>query len=391
MENQLHQLLDNGQSVWIDNLRRSMFASGELKRMIDRGLRGMTSNPTIFEKAIGAGNDYDEQLRGLVGSEKNAEALFWDLAIQDIRHACDEFAEVYRSSGGNDGFVSLEVSPLLARDTQGSIAMAKDLWARVDRPNLMVKIPGTKEGLPAIEECIYEGININVTLIFSVDMYEKAARAYVKGLTRRLAEGKPIDKIRSVNSVFVSRIDSAIDKLLQARIAKGEKLEGLLGKTGIANLKLTYQKFKEIFLGEELRRHQGGGRSGPAAALGVDVDQESAVSRPDVRRNRRRSGYGQHDAAPDDRRVARSRQDRRGHGRERSGRRSRRHARAARRQNLSLRGHRKPASRRANALFGLVRGAARCDRLQAEAPRSRRRRTRPADAGILANALRHPR
>jgi transaldolase/glucose-6-phosphate isomerase len=251
VENQLHQLLDDGQSVWIDNLRRSMFASGELKRMIDRGLRGMTSNPTIFEKAIGAGNDYDDQLRGLVGSEKNAEALFWDLAIQDIRHACDEFAEVYRSSGGNDGFVSLEVSPLLARDTQGSIAMAKDLWARVDRPNLMVKIPGTKEGLPAIEECIYEGININVTLIFSVDMYEKAARAYVKGLTRRLAEGKPIDKIRSVNSVFVSRIDSAIDKLLQARIAKGEKLEGLLGKTGIANLKLTYQKFKEIFLGED--------------------------------------------------------------------------------------------------------------------------------------------
>ena len=121
MENQLHQLLDAGQSVWIDNLRRSMFASGELKRMIDRGLRGMTSNPTIFEKAIGAGSDYDDQLRGLVGSEKNAEALFWDLAIQDIRHACDDSAEVYRSSGGNDGFVSLEVSPLLARDTQGRL------------------------------------------------------------------------------------------------------------------------------------------------------------------------------------------------------------------------------------------------------------------------------
>ena len=251
MKNQLQQLLDVGQSVWIDNLRRSMFASGELKRMIDRGLRGMTSNPTIFEKAIGAGNDYDEQLRGLVGSEKNAEALFWDLAIQDIQHACDEFAEVFRSCGGNDGFVSLEVSPLLAHDTQGSIAMAKELWARVARPNLMVKIPGTKEGIPAIEECIYEGLNINVTLIFSVDMYEKAARAYIRGLTRRLAENKPIATIRSVNSVFVSRIDSAIDKMLQARIAKGEKLEGLLGKTGIANLKLTYQKFKELFLGEE--------------------------------------------------------------------------------------------------------------------------------------------
>ncbi|MGB8518657.1 MAG: transaldolase, partial [Candidatus Tumulicola sp.] len=251
MKNQLQQLLDDGQSVWLDNLRRSMFASGELKRMIDRGLRGMTSNPTIFEKAIGAGSDYDEQLKQLIGSEKSAEALFWDLAVADIQQACDEFARVFKESGGNDGFVSLEVSPLLARDTQGTIAMAKELWKRVSRPNLMVKIPGTKEGLPAIEECIYEGVNINVTLIFSVEMYERAARAYVKGLQRRLAEQKPIDKLRSVNSVFVSRIDSAVDKMLHARIAKGEKLDHLLGKTGIANLKLTYQKFKEIFLGDD--------------------------------------------------------------------------------------------------------------------------------------------
>jgi len=265
VKNQLQQLLDAGQSVWLDNLRRSMFASGELRRMIENGLRGMTSNPTIFEKAIGAGNDYDEQLKQLVGSEKSAEALFWDLAIADIQQACDEFAPVFKSSGGNDGFVSLEVSPLLARDTQGTIAMAKDLWSRVARPNLMVKIPGTKEGLPAIEECIYEGVNINVTLIFSIDMYEKAARAYVKGLQRRVAENKPIDKIRSVNSVFVSRIDTAVDKLLHDRIVKGEKLDSLLGKTGVANLKLTYQKFKEVFLGEEFA---------PIKALG------GAVQRP---------------------------------------------------------------------------------------------------------------
>ncbi|HEY1428013.1 MAG TPA: bifunctional transaldolase/phosoglucose isomerase [Candidatus Tumulicola sp.] len=251
MKNQLEQLLDDGQSVWLDNLRRSMFASGELARLIDRGLRGMTSNPTIFEKAIGAGNDYDEQLKTLIGTELNAEKLFWDLAVDDIQHACDAFANVYASSGGGDGFVSLEVSPLLAHDTQGTIAMAKQLWQRVDRPNLMVKIPGTKEGLPAIEECIYEGLNINVTLIFSIDMYEKAARAYVKGLQRRLDEKKPIDKIHSVNSVFVSRIDTAVDKMLQARIAKGEKLESMLGKTGIANLKLTYQRFKDVFESEE--------------------------------------------------------------------------------------------------------------------------------------------
>jgi transaldolase / glucose-6-phosphate isomerase len=253
MKNQVQQLLDAGQSVWLDNVRRSMFASGELARLIQNGLRGMTSNPTIFEKAIGAGTDYDEQLSTLIGSEKNADALFWDLAIQDIQSACDAFAPVYASSGGNDGFVSLEVSPLLANDTAGTIAMVKELWDRVNRPNVMIKIPGTKEGLPAIEESIYRGYNINVTLIFSVEMYEKAALAYVRGLRRRADEGKAIDKIRSVNSVFVSRIDTAIDKLLQDRIAKGEKLDHLLGKTGIAGLKQTYQKFKEIFYGDEFK------------------------------------------------------------------------------------------------------------------------------------------
>jgi transaldolase/glucose-6-phosphate isomerase len=260
MNNPIQQLLEAGQSVWIDNLRRSMFASGELKRLIDQGLRGMTSNPTIFEKAIGAGNDYDEQLSQLIGSEKSADALFWDLAIADIRSACDAFAGVYAESKGNDGFVSLEVSPLLANDTGGTIAMVEELWKRVDRPNVMIKIPGTKAGLPAIEESIYRGYNVNVTLIFSVEMYEKAALAYVKGLQRRVAEGKPVDRIRSVNSVFVSRIDTAIDKMLQDRIAKGEKLDHLLGKTGVAGLKLTYQKFKEIFDGDDFApaRAKGG-------------------------------------------------------------------------------------------------------------------------------------
>ncbi|HTU82539.1 MAG TPA: bifunctional transaldolase/phosoglucose isomerase [Candidatus Acidoferrales bacterium] len=259
MSNPMQQLLECGQSVWLDNLRRSMFASGELQRLIDQGLRGMTSNPSIFEKAIGVGNDYDDQLRRLVGSQKNAEALFWDLAVQDIQDACDAFAPIYRESGGNDGFVSLEVSPLLAHDTQGTIEKAKEIWARVDRPNLMVKIPGTKEGLPAIEECIYSGLNINVTLIFSTEMYERAALAYVKGLERRAAENKPIDKIRSVNSVFVSRIDTAVDKLLQDRISKGERLEPLLGKAGIAGLKMTYQKFKEVFGDENFGKLRAAG------------------------------------------------------------------------------------------------------------------------------------
>ncbi|HET9029582.1 MAG TPA: bifunctional transaldolase/phosoglucose isomerase [Candidatus Aquilonibacter sp.] len=251
MSNQLEQLLAAGQSVWLDNLRRGMFASGELKRLIDQGLRGMTSNPTIFEKAIGTGNDYDEQLRTLIQQETNPDALFWDLAVADIQNACDAFKGVYESSGGNDGFVSLEVSPLLAHDTQGTIANAKQLWERVGRPNLMVKIPGTNAGVAAIEECIYAGLNINVTLIFAIEMYEKTARAYIKGLERRIAEGKPVERIRSVNSVFVSRIDTAVDKLIQGKIDKGEtKLQGLLGKAGIANLKLTYQRFKELFEGD---------------------------------------------------------------------------------------------------------------------------------------------
>ncbi len=252
MSNQLTQLLAAGQSVWLDNLRRGMFASGELQGLIDKGLRGMTSNPTIFEKAIGSGNDYDEQLRSLIGKERDASSLFWDLAVDDICNACDLFRPVYDSSGGNDGFVSIEVSPLIAHDTKATVTMAKELWKRIDRPNLMVKIPGTNEGVPAIEECVAEGININVTLIFAIEMYEKTARAYVRGLQRRMKKGLPIDKQRSVNSVFVSRIDTLIDKLLQARIDKGEtQLQELLGKTGIANLKLTYQKYLEIFESEE--------------------------------------------------------------------------------------------------------------------------------------------
>jgi len=249
MEKHLQALLDAGQSVWLDNLRRGMFASGELQRMIDQGLRGMTSNPTIFEKAIGSGNDYDEQLRSLIGREHDAETLFWELAIKDIQAATDLFRPLYDQCGGNDGFVSLEVSPLLAHDTQGTIAAAKTLWKRVDRPNLMVKIPGTAEGVPAIEECIAAGLNINVTLVFAIEMYEKTALAYIRGLQRRLEARQPIDRIRSVNSFFVSRIDTAIDKMLDERIAKGEKLQSLHGKAGVANLKLAYQSYLSLFKG----------------------------------------------------------------------------------------------------------------------------------------------
>jgi transaldolase/glucose-6-phosphate isomerase len=250
MGDQLRQLAAVGQSIWLDNIRRSMFASGELQRLIDLGLRGMTSNPTIFEKAIGSGSDYDEQLGTLV-NEKDPIAIFEALAIRDIRSACDLFEPVWTATAGLDGYVSLEVPPTLAHDTQGTIDAALRLWKAVDRPNVMIKIPGTVEGVPAIKASIASGININVTLLFSVDSYEAAANAYVEGLEERAARGEPIDRIASVASVFVSRIDNAVDKLLQAKIDKGEhQLEALLGKAAIASTKLTYQRFLRTFGGE---------------------------------------------------------------------------------------------------------------------------------------------
>jgi transaldolase len=250
MGNQLHELAAAGQSIWLDNIRRNMFASGELAGLIGQGLRGMTSNPTIFEHAIGAGSDYDEQLHALVDTERDPVKLFEALAIQDIRSACDAFAPVYAATNKLDGYVSLEVSPTLAHDTEGTIEAAKRLWAAVDRPNVMIKIPGTPEGVPAVRAAIAAGININVTLLFSVAAYADAATAYIEGLEDRSKAGHPIDTIASVASVFVSRIDTAIDKMLVDRISKGEALSDLLGKAGIANLKMTYKKFEELFHGD---------------------------------------------------------------------------------------------------------------------------------------------
>ena len=263
MADQLRDLANAGQSIWLDNIRRSMFASGELQRLIDLGLRGMTSNPTIFEKAIGSGSDYDEQLRGLV-DEHDPTAVFEALAIHDIRSACDLFRGVWDQTGGLDGYVSLEVSPTLANDTQGTIAAAQRLWNTVDRPNVMIKIPGTVAGIPAIKASIAAGININVTLLFSVDRYEASANAYIEGLEERAARGESIDRIASVASVFVSRIDSAVDKQLQAKIDRGESLQPLLGKAAIASTKLTYQRFLKLF---------GGGRFAALKAKGAHVQR----------------------------------------------------------------------------------------------------------------------
>jgi transaldolase/glucose-6-phosphate isomerase len=251
---QLKALNDVGQSIWLDNIRRGMFASGELRRLIDSGLRGMTSNPTIFEKAIGSGNDYDAQLKTLVGTEHDPNHLFEALAIDDIQHACDEFRTLYDSSHGGDGYVSLEVSPVLSHDTQGTIDAAARLWKKVDRPNVMIKIPGTPEGLPAVTEVLSRGINVNITMIFSIETYAATADAYLAGLEKRVAAGEAIDKVASVASVFVSRIDTAVDKLLEAKIAEQPQLKALLGKTGVANLKLIYARYKELFESERFAR-----------------------------------------------------------------------------------------------------------------------------------------
>jgi len=251
--NPLEQLLQCGQSVWLDSISRDLIKSGQLQRLVTGDkLHGLTSNPTIFEQAIGHSDAYDDALRQLLrANEKQTEkTLFEALAIEDIRMAADVLRPVYDETHGGDGYVSLEVSPHLARDTGGSIAEAKRLWQAVERPNLMIKIPGTHEGIPAIEQLISEGINVNVTLMFSLRHYDAVARAYLTGLERRDAYSPGGNKTWpvSVASFFVSRVDNVIDPLLE-KIGTPEAL-ALRGKIAIANAKLAYQRFRETFHGE---------------------------------------------------------------------------------------------------------------------------------------------
>lgn len=251
--NPLEQLLQCGQSVWLDSISRDLIKSGQLQHLVTGDkLHGLTSNPTIFEQAIGHSDAYDNALRQLLGAnEKQTEkTLFEALAIEDIRMAADVLRPVYDETHGGDGYVSLEVSPHLARDTGGSIAEAKRLWQAVERPNLMIKIPATPEGIPAIEQLISEGINVNVTLMFSLRHYEAVARAYIMGLERRDAYSPGGNKIWpvSVASFFVSRVDNVIDPMLE-KIGTQEAL-ALRGKIAIANAKLAYQRFRETFYGE---------------------------------------------------------------------------------------------------------------------------------------------
>ena len=254
-KNPLKALLDFGQSPWMDYIRRDLLTGGGLQKMIDEdGLRGMTSNPAIFEKSITGSKLYDDILTSPDVKSLDAKGVYERIAIRDVQAACDIFLAVYRSTKTRDGYVSLEVSPLLANDTQGTLEEARRLWKAVNRPNLMIKVPGTPEGIPAIRALLEEGLNINITLLFAQSTYERVAEAYLAALEARSAKGQDITHIASVASFFVSRIDSLVDSrvddlLKAAAPPKKELLESIHGKIAIANAKLTYRKYQELFGG----------------------------------------------------------------------------------------------------------------------------------------------
>jgi transaldolase len=252
--NPLLQLRQQGQSVWYDNIDRAQLVSGQFEHMLtEDGLGGVTSNPTIFGKSISSGHAYDEQMSQLISEGKDTSAIYEAIVIQDIRTVADLLRPVFERTKGQDGYVSLEVSPDLSHDTQATIDEARRFWKMVQRPNLMIKIPATAEGIPAVQQVISEGINVNVTLIFSLDSYRKVTDAYLSGLEARKAQGGDISKMASVASFFVSRVDTLVDQMLDDKIkatndtAEQQKLKDLKGKAAIANARLVYQEFKQIF------------------------------------------------------------------------------------------------------------------------------------------------
>ena len=241
----IEQVAELGQAIWLDYIDRSLFVSGELQRLIEDGIRGVTSNPTIFQRAISDSPDYVDELTEATRLSSTAEDTYELIVVDDICSALDVLYPVYQETEGLDGYVSLEVDPSLANDTERTVAEAKRLFEQIDRPNLLIKVPATPPGIPAIEQLISEGINVNVTLIFSQDHYKAAARAYIRGLERRVERGEDIAGLASVASLFISRMDTAVDAMLED---KGET--DLQGKIGIANAKLVYQHFLDIFDGE---------------------------------------------------------------------------------------------------------------------------------------------
>ena len=294
--NKLVQLQDFDQSVWLDSISRGLIQSGQLQALVDNdGLRGMTSNPAIFEKAISGSDDYRDQLRALHAAGKSTTEVYEAVAVTDIQSACDVLRPVYDASDGEHGLVSLEVSPELAFDTEGTIGEVRRLWQQVGRPNLMIKIPATDEGIPAVQQMLTEGYNVNITLMFSLTDYDNVAEAYISALEARAAAGQPINRIASVASFFVSRIDTLADELLEARVQAGEtQAQGLMGQVAIANAKVAYQHFLDFFKSERFQKLEAHGRARAARALGEHQHQESGVFRCDVRGQPDRPAHGEH-------------------------------------------------------------------------------------------------
>jgi transaldolase len=256
--NNIQILTGIGQSIWLDYISRSLITSGELQSLLDAGVRGMTSNPTIFEKAITGSLDYDDSIKRLVQRGKSIEEIYSALTLEDIQKAADLMRPIYNQSEGGDGYVSLEVNPNLAHDTQSTLEEAQSLWKLVDRPNLMIKIPGTREGIPATTQAIAAGINVNVTLIFSIDRYIEVLEAFMIGIEKRLSNGLPIEHIASVASFFISRIDSKVDNRL-AELIKNDntdagRAEELQGRAAVANARLSYSHFLQTL---ESERYKG--------------------------------------------------------------------------------------------------------------------------------------
>ncbi|GCF07059.1 transaldolase [Dictyobacter arantiisoli] len=254
MTNPLTQLQAQGQSVWYDNIDRAQIVSGDFKRLLDEdGVVGVTANPTIFEKSISAGHAYDDQISQLIREGKNTNEIYEAVVIKDIHTVADLIRPIYDRTNGLDGYVSLEVSPKLANDTEATIAEAKRFWNMVERPNLMIKIPATPAGIPAIYEVLRSGINVNVTLIFSIESYRNVADAYIRALEDLKSRGQDISKIASVASFFISRLDTLVDQQLESKIkassddSEKEQLKALEGKAAIANARVVYQDFKRIF------------------------------------------------------------------------------------------------------------------------------------------------
>ncbi|MEO5593309.1 MAG: transaldolase [Chitinophagaceae bacterium] len=249
IQNKVKQIRNFGQSIWLDFFDREIMNSGKLKNMIaEDGISGVTSNPSIFEKAISSGSDYDTDIATLSKTKRSYDVIFFSLAVKDIRRAADLFKNEYKKSNGEDGLVSLEVSPNLAHDTEGTIQQARELWKAVGRRNVMIKIPATSAGLPAIRKCISEGININITLLFGLPRYEEVVNAYLSGLEDRIKINEPIDQITSVASFFLSRIDTMIDPLLQAN-----GLDNLKGHVAIASATQAYGIYRKAFSGQRFK------------------------------------------------------------------------------------------------------------------------------------------